>query len=59
MYTTKQIVSYVLEKMGYKRISKYVSSVRCTNEDIDLFIGLIKFSNKKDLQLVNFINYFL
>lgn len=59
MYTTKQIVSYILDRMGYKRISKFASSINCTNEDIDTYINLIKLSVKKDYELVQFINYHL
>lgn len=57
MYTKYQIVSYILGRMGYKRLSSYV--LTCDNMEINLYINFIKRKLKKINELQQFIDYFL
>ncbi len=57
MITVYQVVSHILDRMGYKLLSEY--ALNCSNYDIDLYINFIRSKFIKDKQLVEFIDYFL
>jgi hypothetical protein len=57
MLTINQIVSHILQRMGYKRLAGYV--LTADSKEIDCYIGLIRSKFISDKSLVEFIDYFL
>lgn len=54
-YQVKDIVSSILEKMGYKTLKKDAEN----GNNIDMYISFIKHEKEKYNNLIEFINYFL
>lgn len=54
--TTREIVAWVFERLGFYQIAKHV---RKSDENIDTFINYIKYRNTKDAELREFIEYYL
>lgn len=54
-YQTKDIVSSILERMGYNTLKKDADN----GNNIEMYINFIKHKKEKYNDLVEFINYFL
>lgn len=55
-YSTRIIVAYILERMGFKKLAKHA---RNEETNIDGYIRYIKYKDRKNLELMEFINHYL
>jgi hypothetical protein len=54
--TTREIVAWVFERLGFYQIAKHV---REEDTNIDTFINYIKYRHTKDEELRQFVQYYL
>lgn len=54
--TTRLIVAYILDRMGFKKLSSHAKK---DDTNIDVYINYIKYRDKKNLELNQFIKNYL
>lgn len=54
--TTRDAVCWILEKMGFKQIAE---DIKQDDKNLDVYINYIKYRDRKNSELRDFINYYL
>lgn len=54
--TTREAVAWVLDRMGFKELAKHA---RDEKTNIDTYINYIKYKDRRNTEIRDFINYYL
>lgn len=54
--TTRDAVCWILDKMGFKQISE---DLKKDNSNLQVYINYIKYRDRKNSEIRDFINYYL